>query len=52
VSLFWLKAVPWSAIISNAPVILDAAKGRAGFMRLAWLALAGLALLAGWVLTR
>jgi hypothetical protein len=121
VSLFWLKAVPWSAIISNAPVILDAAKGLAGFvrgkrggdegapaaslsgntpadiatlaarmerleqsqqqaaellrsmaesnaqlaqavdalhrravrdMRLAWLALAGLALLAGWVLTR
>jgi hypothetical protein len=33
VSLFWLKAVPWSAIISNAPVILDAAKKLVVFVR-------------------
>jgi hypothetical protein len=32
-SLFWLKAVPWSTLLSNAPVIVDGAKKLASLVR-------------------
>ncbi len=32
-SLFWLKAVPWSTIISNAPTIVGGAKKLAALVR-------------------
>lgn len=31
--LVWLKAVPWSTIISNAPLIVDGAKALVGLAR-------------------
>ena len=31
--MLWLKAVPWSAIISNAPLIVDGAKKLASLVR-------------------
>jgi hypothetical protein len=33
VSLVWLKAVPWSAIIANAPLVVDGAKKLASLVR-------------------
>jgi hypothetical protein len=32
-ALFWLKAVPWSTIVSNAPLIVDGAKALANLAR-------------------
>ncbi|MEO8626899.1 MAG: hypothetical protein ABI612_02200 [Betaproteobacteria bacterium] len=32
-SLFWLKAVPWSTILSNAPTIVGGAKKLAALVR-------------------
>ena len=32
-SLIWLKAVPWSTLLANAPVIVDGAKKLASLVR-------------------
>ena len=32
-SLVWLKAVPWSAIIANAPLVVDSAKKLVALVR-------------------
>ena len=32
-SLFWLKAVPWSTLLANAPLIVDGAKKLASLVR-------------------
>ncbi len=32
-SLLWLKAVPWSSIVSNAPLIVDGAKALVNLAR-------------------